>query len=102
MIHLSTAIRWLITAEASSGRAFLFTGTQSHHLVVYLYLHFDTAADDVNSSGRTDETINQGNIQNHGFDRLQSPIGSNRSQDSFPDAPIDPGSMDSSTDESVI
>ena len=89
-------------AQASSGRAFLITAIQSHRLVMYVCSRFNTAADNVNSSGRANESIHPGILGNHGFDSLQSLVGFNRREDGFPHPPIDLGRMDGGADESVV
>ena len=100
--YLSVAIRWLMTAQASSGRAFLITSTQSHRLATNVYLRFNTATDNVNSPGRADQSAHHGILGNHGFDCPQSLIGFNRREDRFPHAPVDLSGMSGGADESVI
>ena len=96
------AMRWLITVEASSGRAFLFAGLGHINFWAHLDVRFDTAADDIDSPGRADETVDHRIVQDDGFDRLQGPVGCDRSQDGFPQTPIDSSSMGRSADEGVI
>jgi len=95
-----------MTAQASSGRAFLITATQSHRVVNRLVknvcLRFNTTADDVNSPGRADQSAHQGILGDHGFDRPQSLVGFNRREDGFPHAPVDFSRMSGSADESFV
>ena len=65
-------------------------------------LRFNTAADDVNSPGRADQSAHQGILGNHGFDCLQSLVGFNGREDCFPHAPVDLGGMSGGADEGVI
>ena len=53
--YLSVAIRWLITAQASSGRAFLITSAQPRSRTIHDCLRFDTAANDIDSPSCSDE-----------------------------------------------
>ena len=64
-----------------------------------LYVRFGTTADGIGGPGRAGESVGQGNIQNHGFDCHQSPVGYGRSLDSIPQASIDSTSMDHSANE---
>ena len=66
-------MRWLITIEASSGRAFLFAGLSHIVLWAHLYIRFDTATDDIDSPGRADESVDQGNVYDHELHRHQRP-----------------------------
>jgi len=95
-----------MTAQASSGRAFLITATQSHRLVNRLvknvYLRFNTTADDVNSPGRADQSTHQGILGDHRLDRPQSLVGFNRREDRFPHTPVDFSRMSGGADESVV
>jgi hypothetical protein len=91
-----------MTAQASSGSAFLITDAQSHRLVMHVYLRFDTTTDDVNSPGCTDQSVHQGISENHGFHSLQSSVRLNRGQDGFSHASIDLSRMSGGADKSVI
>ena len=84
IVHLSMTMRWLMTVEASSGKAFLFTDLSHISFWAHLDIRFDTAADDIDSPGCADETVDHRIIQDHGFDSLQSLVRCDRSQDSFP------------------
>jgi len=71
-------------------------------LVTSVYLRFNTAADDVNSPGRADQSAHRGILGNHGFDCPQSLVGFNRGEDGFPHVPVDLGGMSGGADEVVI
>jgi len=101
-IYLSVAIRWLTTAQASSGRAFLITSTQSCGLARCVYLRLETTADDIDSPGRADQSVDQGIPENHRFDRFQSLVGFGRGQDGFPQVLVDLSRVDGSADQSVV
>jgi len=101
-IYLSVAIRWLTTAQASSGRAFLITSTQSCSLARCVHLRLETTTDDIDSPGRADQSINQGIPENRRFDRLQSLVGFGRGQDGFPQILIDLSRVGGSADKGVV
>jgi len=67
-----------------------------------VYLRFNTAADDINSPGRADQSAHQGILGNHGLDCPQSLVGFNRREDGFPRVPVDLSGMSGGTDEGVI
>jgi len=71
-------------------------------LVTSVYLRFNTAADNVNSPGRADQSAHRGILGNHGLDCPQSLVGFDRGEDGFPHVPVDPSGMSGGADEVVI
>ena len=100
--YLSVEIRWLIIAQASSGRAFLITRSQVCTLVARIYLRFDTATNNINGPSRANQRTDRGIPENYRFDRLQSLVRFDRSQDRFPQVSIHLSRMNGIADESVI
>ena len=102
MGYLSVEIRWLITAQASSGSAFLITDIQSYGLMTHAHLRFDTTTDNINGPSRANQSTEKRILEDHRFDFLQSFVRFYRSQDRFPQVWVNLGGMNGSADESVV
>ena len=100
--YLSVEIRWLTTAQASSGSAFLITDIQSYGLMIHVHLRFDATADNINGPSRANQSTEKRILEDDGFDCLQSFVRFDRSQDRFPQVWINLGRMNGSADKSVV
>ena len=102
-IHLSVAIRWFITVQACSGRAFLITNICSaKHSHACGSVRFDTTPDKIHSPGRTDKRPDPGMLEDHRFDRSQSLIRFDRGKYGFPQISVDLVRVDSGAEESIV
>ena len=67
-----------------------------------IYLRFDTATDNINGPGRANQRTDRGILENCRFDRLQSLVRFDRSQDRFPQTSIHFSRMNGIADQSVV
>jgi len=76
--------------------------TRFRHTLLEGCLRFDTATNDIDSPGRADQRVEQRILENRGFNRFESIVGCNRSQDRFLQGLIDLCGVDGSAEQSVV
>ena len=93
-IHLSVAIRWFITVQACSRRAFIITNVCS--------AKHSHACGNVRLDTTPDKRPDRGMVEDHKPDHLQSRVRFYRSKYGFPQISVDLGRVDSCAQKSVV